>query len=57
MDPWEDDSGQGGQKQLGYLLGLYINNVKSDSSGIKSKCKLHIMKPQVEKKNCKNLEN
>ena len=54
VDPWDDDSGRGGQKHLCYQLGLYINDFKSDYSGIKSKCRLHIEAPSRRKKIAKN---
>ena len=49
VDPWDDDSGRGGQKHLCYQLGLYINNLKAYYSGIKSKYGLYIMRPHLEK--------
>ena len=49
--------GGGGQKCLCYIFGPYFGHFKSDYSGIKSKCEIHIMRPNVEKKKRKNFEN
>ena len=34
-----------------------INNFKSNYSGIKSRCGLHIIRPHLEKRNCENSKN
>ena len=39
-----------GQIRLRYIFWPYLSNFKSDLSGIKSKCEIHIIKPLVEKK-------
>ena len=49
--PFPHDSIQGGwQKQLHYIVGLYITHLKLGCSGVKSKSGLHIIKSYLERK-------
>ena len=46
----------GGQKRLCYISWPKLSHFKSDQSGIKSKCDIHIVRPHVEKKIAKFLK-
>ena len=47
----------GGQKRLHHIFWPCLSHLKSGKSGIKSKCKIHKMRPHEEKQMCKNFEN